>query len=102
MAKVLIHNYVTDDPHSLGVILQYCRDRNWVDETPVNGCEHYEFAYPANEILEKMIKEGYLKLHLELGEYYYHPTDEGMEILKCQCGNSLFNDEEIRDKDYYE
>lgn len=88
--------YVTDDPYTSQVIIQFAVNRGMMQIVTKDGKTQYDFdETKVDEIIERGIREGFFKVHLELGEWYYHPTFSGLALLKCKCcGNERFEDDE--------
>ena len=90
--------YVTDDPYTTEVIIRYSMKRKFMNTEIINGKSEYNFHKDPTEIIECGIREGFFKVHLELGEWYYHPTASGIALLKCDCcGDERFEDDECSD-----
>lgn len=83
--------YVSDDPATMQVIVAVGLKTGWMRKFECGDpdCEtkiHYSWDIQrSDEHLNQAIKDGYFKLHLELGEFYYHPTVAGLELLECDC-----------------
>lgn len=94
--------YITDDPHSMLVIIEYGKLKGWMKQIACRNPEcsekiHYDFDETKSlQRIAEGIADGYFKLHVELGEWYYHPTDAGLELLKCLgCKSELFSEHDL-------
>ncbi len=99
--------YVSDDPTVPHVIIAVGNLKGWMRtfECHDPDCKikiHHAWDYEkSDEYLSEAIKEGYFKLHLELGEFYYHPTVAGLELLKCECcKGERFTETELQKKGF--
>jgi len=76
--------FVTDDYLSVDVgieiAIKFGFGSRHIDD---NGKEHFHgFEQDkVDEIINFGAKKNYFKIHLELGEWYYHPTKEGLSLL---------------------
>jgi len=91
-------HYVSDDPETVLVMIQYGLKKGWLKRCPCKDEVHYDFDETRqDEFIANAIHEGYFQLHMELGEWYYHPTSAGLELLRCQCCNDVvYTDEDLK------
>lgn len=96
--------YVSDDHQTIEVIVAYCMQKGWMvhHDCPDHPEGHYEWDYESSEkYIKQGIDEGIFKLHLELGEFYYHATVAGLELLKCKsCESELFTEKELQTRGF--
>ncbi len=99
--------YVSDDPTVPHVIIAVGLKCGWIREFECfdPDCKiriHHLWDYDrSDEYLKNAITDGYFRLHLELGEFYYHPTVAGLELLKCDCcKGERFTETELQTKGF--
>lgn len=79
---MMSRSFVTDDRTSIDVAVEFGIKNKLMEKCYQHGGEHYHFEdADVPKMINMAIKEGLLKLHLELGEWYYHPTQKGLNFL---------------------
>lgn len=74
--------FVTDDIDALEVVKEFATRNNLMTTCIHEGVEIYHFEdKDVPRIIAMGIDQGYFRLHLELGEWYYHTTTKGLALL---------------------
>lgn len=82
--------FVTDDITTIDVVKQFAIQNNMMSVCIHEGIEMFHFEdKDVPRIIAMGIDQGYLRVHLELGEWYYHPTAKGLALLDSKNSTAI-------------